>query len=421
MNSALPHLSDPSINSKTSTPTSLPAPLATCKEEEQKLLVSWQKDMADFLTGIGLDETRRCFDTELLVLSRYHQSQLPHALENLVNQLLKALEQHVTTKEKFLVNGSLPPSTTGTTRTNGLLYAKKRKRNSDDFEKQHDDNDIDGNDNDNLSDSDFQDVAKQMDPEQVQIRASDSQVQQRINTYIQAKQNDVDISNRTEFLNRPDPKGEDVTCARADAREINRNIQMKFDVVNNEDGPLARSLVPTVPDKQQHQQQKSIYTIGNRESNNDHKNQVATQAMEERLGNLESHLNVQFERHSTKPFTWMERISILETTLMDIEKKYPTWASVHFNQPNRTYPPPPPVTLISRPLPSPLPSPSAKSTNDKPASHDFVSSQIIPQEQHSNSTLKLVGRSKSSLTRAVLEQLERRKQLQSSSASSIES
>ncbi|SAM07941.1 hypothetical protein [Absidia glauca] len=418
MNSALPHHSDPSINSKAPTSTSLPALPTTCKEEEEKLLVSWQKDMADFLTGIGLDETRRCFDTELLVLSRYHQSQLPHALENLVDQLLKALEQHVTTKEKFLANGSLPPSTAGTERTNGLLYAKKRKRNSGDDDKLHGDNEIDGNDDDNLSDSDYQDVAKRMDPEQVQIRASDSQVQQRINTYIQAKQSDVDISNRTEFLNRPDPKGEDVTCARADAREINRNIQMKFDVVNNEDGPLARSLVPTAPEKQQHQQQQSIYTIGNGENNNCQKNQVATQAMEERLGNLESHLNVQFERHSIRPFTWMERISILETTLMDIEKKYPTWAAVHFNQPNRTYPPPPPVTLITRPLPSPSPSPSpsAKSTNDKPASVDFLSSQIIPQEQQSNPTLKLVGRSKSSLTRAVLEQLERRKQLQSSSS-----
>ncbi|KAI8341993.1 hypothetical protein BC941DRAFT_415055 [Chlamydoabsidia padenii] len=421
MNSTTPTSSDPYNNAKTSSSISShsysePSPILTTaiKEEEEKLSVSWQKDLADFLTGIGLNETRRCFDTELLVLSRYHQSQLPQSLETLVERLLKALEQHVAAKEKLLVNGSSPSS------TNGLLYTKKRKRQQAD-----DKNNLDLDDNDdydkNNSDSDYQDLAKQLDPEQVQIRASDSQVQQRINTYIQAKQHDVDVSNRTEFLNRPDPKGEDVTCARTDAREINRNIQMKFDIVNNEDGPLARSLVSTAPEQQQEQQQErhqTMATIIDKERNNKHNKQVMTEVMEERLGNLESHLNVQFERHSTKPFTWMERISILETTLMDIERKYPTWAAVHFNQPNRTYPPPPPVTLITRPPSLPSKPTSTNDTLPLERSTDFVASQVTPQQsqQQNQHTLKLVGRSNSSLTRAVLEQIERQKQLQPSSS-----
>ncbi|CAO3588261.1 unnamed protein product [Absidia cylindrospora] len=385
---------DSSVNIKSS--TSLNS-ISHGTTDEEELSVSWQQDLGAFLNSIGLIETRRSFDTELLVLSQYHQSQLPQALENLVDRLLMALERHVNAKENELTNDS---STSPTTTTmNGLLYTKKRKR-------QKGDGNSDNGNTDN-SDSEAQELVKRMDPEQVQIRASDSQVQQRINTYIQAKQHDVDASNRTEFLNRPDPKGEDVTCARADAREINRNIQMKFDIVNNEDGPLARSLISSSATTDE---QRSSNTTDNQKRND----QVATEVMEERLGNLEAHLNVQFERHTTKPFTWTERISIIERTLMDIERKYPTWAAVHFNQPNRTYPPPPPVTFISR---SQQPQSSSPASTEIPTLHekkmDYVASQLIPQQQKQTpSPLKLSGRSNSSLTRAVLEQLQRQKQLE---------
>ena len=72
----------------------------------------------------------------------------------------------------------------------------------------------------------------------------------------------------------------DVSCARSEAAAINRNIQMKHDVVNNEDGPLARS----------------TFT---RQTNGYNRNPRELQRLidlppgiEERLQNIQEHLNV---------------------------------------------------------------------------------------------------------------------------------
>ncbi|CAO3644049.1 unnamed protein product [Cunninghamella echinulata] len=351
--------------SDTSTPIITPV--------EEKLKISWHKELSKFLKTVGLNETSQSLDTEILVLSHYHQAQLPDALETLVGQLLLALEQHVDAKEKILENNNSTTITsidnindhnninnnnnnndTAIRTTEGLLYSinKKRKQLSSSIDAINSANETNNNDNNN--DIENRERAKRMDPNQVQIRASNNEVQQRIDTYIQAKQHDIDTSNRAEFLSRSDPKGEDITCARADAREINRNIQMKFDIVNNEDGPIARSLVSNTT-------QTSSLTNTNNNIMNNHI------IVDERLKNIESHLNVQFERNLNDPFTCMERIKILEDTLMDIERKYPKWAAVHFNQPNRSYPPPPSVTYVARSaLSSPLPSSPIKnnSTNN---------------------------------------------------------
>ncbi|KAI9308629.1 hypothetical protein BJ944DRAFT_259859 [Cunninghamella echinulata] len=349
--------------SDTSTPIITPV--------EEKLKILWHKELSKFLKAVGLNETSQSLDTEILVLSHYHQAQLPDALETLVGQLLLALEQHVNAKEKLL-DTNINANTTNTSisnsnehnnsnnnndttikTTDGLLYSinKKRKYPSTSF-------DIINNVNensDNDSDIENRERAKRMDPNQVQIRASNNEVQQRIDTYIQAKQQDIDTSNRAEFLSRSDPKGEDITCARADAREINRNIQMKFDIVNNEDGPIARSLVSNTT------QSSSSTNTNNNNNNNIMNNHII---VDERLKNIESHLNVQFERNTNDPFTCMERIKILEDTLMDIERKYPKWAAVHFNQPNRSYPPPPSVTYVARSaLSSSLPSSPIKNNS----------------------------------------------------------
>ena len=57
-----------------------------------------------------------------------------------------------------------------------------------------------------------------------------------------------DVSNRTEFLVRRsqnpegDPRGDAPSCARTDAKPINRDLQMKYDIAKNEDGPLRSTL-----------------------------------------------------------------------------------------------------------------------------------------------------------------------------------
>ncbi|KAI8394160.1 uncharacterized protein BYT42DRAFT_553581 [Radiomyces spectabilis] len=340
--------------------------------------VSWQKEMSSFFQGIGLIETSKCFTTELLVLSRHELARLPTELEKLVDKLLQSLEQHVEAKETSL---DAPEGTN----VPGLLY-KKRKRSETETEEK-------------VLEEDAKDRVHQFDSEQVQIRGTNADVNQRIQTYIQAKQNEVDASNRTEFLNRHDPSGEDVTCARTDAREINRNIQMKFDIANNEDEPLARSLL----------------------SSNEHvrygkSDKAPEEGTEERLRNLQEHLNIKFERGATPPFSVFERIKILEDILVEIERQYPTWAAVHFNQPHRKFPPPPPLTLITRTTSSTSdsistsaePKPSAIIDNPSYTATQMMSPATTSQPR---TRINTTGRANSSLTRAVIEQLNRQQQV----------
>ena len=55
-------------------------------------------------------------------------------------------------------------------------------------------------------------------------------------------------SNRAEFLVRRsqnpegDPQGDAPSCARTDAKPIDRDLQMKYDIAKNEDGPLRSTL-----------------------------------------------------------------------------------------------------------------------------------------------------------------------------------
>ncbi|OZJ05430.1 hypothetical protein BZG36_01615 [Bifiguratus adelaidae] len=233
-------------------------------------------------------------------------------------------------------------------------------------------------------------------PDQVQLRLSNSEMRERISKFIAHKREQVDASNRTEFLRRADPSGEDITCARTDAREINRNIQMKFDIVNNEDGPLARSLVGNMSGAN-----------GAGRSDMPKQNDDAGAGTDVRLRNLEAHLAVEYVPSKGNV---NQRITALETRIMQLERDYPVWAALHFDQPGRQFPPPPikaifhihsdnsvtrEPSMTSRNQPNKLPSPSS------PTSH--VTSTNPPP-------LKATGRANSSLTRAIMEQLARKQQ-----------
>ncbi|KAG1091531.1 hypothetical protein G6F42_019410 [Rhizopus arrhizus] len=94
---------------------------------------------------------------------------------------------------------------------------------------------------------------------------------------------------------------------------------------------------------------------------------------------------------------------------MEIERQHPTWAAVHFNQPNRNFPPPPPVTYITRPAVGSEEPPALK---DRPQEEEatYISTQITtaaPQQR----MLRAHGRANSSLTRAVIDQLNRQKDI----------
>ncbi|RUS25226.1 hypothetical protein BC938DRAFT_472454, partial [Jimgerdemannia flammicorona] len=226
--------------------------------------IAWNEELSAFLGKIGLLETRKAFDTELLVLSKRQRDKLLQDLEQLVKNLLTYLEQVSESKEKDKTKRPCgeetvddatattnDPSATGT--TPGTRHPAKRKRSmtEDDGGRFIDCrssevycpivcNSLTPSCYPLSNEVDAKYRVEHLNPEQVQIRATNSE--HRIDTFIQVKQAEIDASNRAEFLRRKDPSEDDITCARTDAREINRNIQMKFDVVNNEDGPLARSL-----------------------------------------------------------------------------------------------------------------------------------------------------------------------------------
>lgn len=328
-------------------------------------IVYWKEEFENFFKSIGLLETSKCLHTESLVLSRHNLERLPSELEKLVENLLKCLEQHADIREAALDN---PQSVSNEDFERKSLTGRKRKRDEEE----------------DTAQQEAEERVKRQDGEQVQIRATNKEMQQRINTFIQAKQNEVDASNRTEFLNRPDPTSSDVTCARTDAREINRNIQMKFDIVNNEDGPLARSLMSS---------SDHVQVGGGAVA-------AADEGASERIRNIEQHLNVTFDKNADPPFSLYERIKILENTLMEIERQHPKWAAVHFQQPNRTFPPPPPGIFISR-----------ATTPD----YNYIASQVVPPssdlQMQQRPVIRTTGRANSSLTRAVLEQLNRQRQL----------
>ncbi|CAO3699557.1 unnamed protein product [Rhizopus stolonifer] len=288
--------------------------------------LSWDKELSQFFKGIGLIETSECLDSELIVLSRSQLEKLPNELRWISGTIIKCLERHVDAKEDILDKPD---------KTHKDLLLKRPRGDDDDENKER---------------------IKRMD----------------------AKRNELDESNRTEFLSRHDPTADDVTCARTDAREINRNIQMKFDIVNNEDGPLARSTTTTAATASFNKEKEAPLTKAE---------------FIERINNVEQHLNVKLNQNANPPFSIFERVKILENTLMEIEREHPTWAAVHFNQPSRTFPPPPPITYITR-----------------APENGYTSTQINTTAPQTG-MFKTTGRANSSLTRAVIDQLNIHKQL----------
>lgn len=80
------------------------------------------------------------------------------------------------------------------------------------------------------------------------------QINKEISTFLARNRERNDASNRAEFLlslsekrkrfRESNDENEDVpmsSCARADARTIDRDAQMKYDIAKNDDGPLRRT------------------------------------------------------------------------------------------------------------------------------------------------------------------------------------
>ncbi|KAJ3169923.1 hypothetical protein HDU88_000565 [Geranomyces variabilis] len=171
-------------------------------------------------------------------------------------------------------------------------------------------------------------------------------VDKKIEAFISAKRAQIDASNQREFL-RPRTLAEvlsiflsfgppplliastDANCARVDAVQLNRTVQMKLDIVHNESGPLERSTTRTEAVHGEGKQR------GGRASSMPATcaNCAFLDGIEDRLGNIQEHLNVSFvSRNHVDALT---RIKALEDKINELEGAHPAWAAFHFKQPNR--------------------------------------------------------------------------------------
>jgi hypothetical protein len=185
----------------------------------------------------------------------------------------------------------------------------------------------------------------------VQENATRAEIEERMAQFIASKREQINESNRQEFIKRTSSSGtgagssesqdvDDDGCARADARKLNRTIQMKLETVKNE------ALTKTNP---------RTHTLAN-DSN------IVNSGLDERLRNIQVHLNLRIgrflEKKSTSTLcntrctlltllsspsfkaaipscTIAERIRIVEDVIIQLERDYPLWSALHFNQPNR--------------------------------------------------------------------------------------
>ncbi|KAI8912326.1 hypothetical protein DFJ77DRAFT_441346 [Powellomyces hirtus] len=170
---------------------------------------------------------------------------------------------------------------------------------------------------------------RKLDPSLVHINLTKSEVplfylwpvaeDRTFTALIDIKRAQINASNKREFL-RPKQSEQDSACARVDAAQLNRTVQMKLDVVHNKSGPLERST--------QRDGEGSAASAPT-----DHPTSLHLEGIEERISNVQEHLNVSFV--SRTPLDAFTRIKALEDKIIQLEEDHPAWAAFHFNQPNR--------------------------------------------------------------------------------------
>ncbi|KAJ7072027.1 hypothetical protein C8F01DRAFT_1243117 [Mycena amicta] len=156
-----------------------------------------------------------------------------------------------------------------------------------------------------------------------------------------------DASNRAEFLlslaEKRQRLGEETSssCARTDAKAVDRDVQMKYDIARNIDGPLRRTV--KVPSETSSRPRTKSVAREEKEKKAESV-EVEGAGLDARLGNIETHFAVRYV--PTPPDNFLSRLQFLEEHIIRLEKDYPPWAALHFNQPNRGWPPPPRATPI---------------------------------------------------------------------------
>jgi len=194
------------------------------------------------------------------------------------------------------------------------------------------------------------------------------------------------------------------SCARTDAKMQNREIQMKYDIAKNEDGPLRKTMKATASEGVDGQH-KFIRSLKDGED----PSIVASEhhpGLDDRMRNIETHLAVRYV--PSAPRSLLDRLRFLEDHVIHLEKEYPPWAALHFNQPNRGWPPPPRTTPIIVPSHLTSSAPSMENIATKTTSQAPIpSASLVADSDVAHGKGKSTSRKhQSSLHRAVMERLE---------------
>jgi hypothetical protein len=124
---------------------------------------------------------------------------------------------------------------------------------------------------------------------------------------------------------------------------VDRDVLMKFDIAKNEEGPLRRTL--KVETKNEN------YRSTDKTAESDRSVTASRNpGLDERLKNLETHLAMRYGKFAcpsvmpnlmayaqvpSPPASLLHRIKFVEDHIIQLEREYPPWAALHFNQPRR--------------------------------------------------------------------------------------
>ncbi|KZT71824.1 hypothetical protein DAEQUDRAFT_744139 [Daedalea quercina L-15889] len=338
-----------------------------------RLQEHWDGVIRAFLSSAGLTQALRAFNADMVMISPdWERKKIPAALD--------ALAQGILTLKEHNTNAS-PDGTNESSAEEHSLEARKLQ---------------------------YLHVADGVEPK------SQTSITREISKFLARNRARNDASNRQEFLQSIAEKRHSLetgsqdsalpSCARTDAKTQNRDVQIKYDIAKNDDGPLRKTLKTS----------EDTPTANATEADPEQSYASAARfpGLDERLRNVESHLAVRYV--PSPPKSLLDRLKFLEDHIVQLEKEYPPWAALHFNQPRRGWPPPPRPTPII--VPSHLTSTASHESRSGSQGHPHPAPTALPASATSSSDAMSgplsakgkgkSGRTKSSLHRAVMEKLE---------------
>ncbi|TFY62572.1 hypothetical protein EVJ58_g3786 [Rhodofomes roseus] len=366
------HATSDAISETVKGPSVAPSP-----SPPPRLHKHWDGIIRAFLTDAGLTQALRGFDSDMIVMNPDCQrKRIPKAVDDLVESIL-ALKDHQSD-----------------TSADGGAKAASEQTSLEDRKLQ------------------YLHVVRGAEPK------SQTSITKDISKFLARNRARNDASNRQEFLQSlaekrgglqhtaddTGPTSTPPSCARTDAKTQDRDVQMKYDIAKNEDGPLRKTLM--------HRENPPATNAVKGDPQMSYISATRFPGLGGRLQNVESHLAVRYV--PSPPKCLLDRIKFLEDHIVQLEKECPPWAALHFNQPRRGWPPPPRPTPII--VPSHLTSTASHDTRSgsqqeqHPQAPEPVAMSVTASGSDSEPTSAKgkgkSGRTKSSLHRAVMEKLE---------------